>query len=472
MSQKALEPTPEGMHQLVDAVMARLVEHVASLGEQSASDTSRGAEVAARLAGPMPEGAVPLQDILGLLFDEAIPVGYNAAGPGYMGYIPGGGIFAAAVADLIADAINRYVGVWIAAPGLVQLETNVLRWFCEIVGYPPESMGFLTSGGSIANLSAVIAARSSRLGEQFLDGVAYWSDQTHHSIAKAASLAGVPRAHQRVIPTDARQRIDLGALEAAIEADKARGLRPFLVAGNAGTTNTGAIDDLGALAELSERHGLWFHADAAYGGFFALTDRGKGRLVGLDRADSITLDPHKGLFLPFGTGALLARDRRDLVAAFDHTSAYMPAYQDPTEHIDFCRISPELSRDFRGLRVWLPVQMAGAGAFREALDEKLDLIGVATDAVGRMPGVEVVAPPQLTVVAFRAVRPGLDGDALDDLNRRWMAGVNARGRVMLTGTVLDGRFVLRICILSFRTHAERVEMALEDLRSALDEVAP
>jgi aromatic-L-amino-acid decarboxylase len=241
-----------------------------------------------------------------------------------------------------------------------------------------------------------------------------------------------------------------------------------MIVASAGTTNTGAIDDLPRIAELAARHRLWLHVDAAYGGFFALTARGKRALAGLERADSITLDPHKSLFLPYGTGALVVRSAEKLRKAHALEASYMPPMQSDDDFTDFCDLGPELSRDFRGLRVWLPLKMHGAGVFREALDEKLELAASACEAVRAMPHVEIVAEPQLSLFAFR-VGPskGVTGKALDTLNRRVQKLVNARQRVFLTGTVVRGVFVLRVCVLSFRTHADRMEMFLEDLRGAL-----
>jgi aromatic-L-amino-acid decarboxylase len=192
----------------------------------------------------------------------------------------------------------------------------------------------------------------------------------------------------------------------------------------------------------------------------------------MERADSITLDPHKGLFLPYGTGSLLVRDGEALRRAHSVHADYLPPMQEDRDFVDFSQVSPELSRDFRGLRVWLPVKMHGIGAFRRALDEKLDLARWAADELRRIPGVEIVAEPQLSLLAFRVVRPGLDDAALDVVNRRVMESVNARRRVYLTHTIARGRFLIRICVLSFRTHMDRMQMAIEDLRAAIAEVDP
>jgi aromatic-L-amino-acid decarboxylase len=452
------------------AVLDRVADHVDSLEAQPAHDLDEHVALARSLAGPMPEHATSLDAVLTTLFDRAVPTSFNTAGPGYLAYIPGGGLLHAAVADFVADAVNRYTGVWLAAPGLVQLETNVLRWLTGMVGYPTTALGILTSGGSLANFSAIVAARSERLPERFLDGTLYVSDQVHHSVQKAARLAGFPSDAVRVIPSDRQFRMRLDQLQATVRRDRDDGRRPFLVVGSGGTTNTGAVDDLSALADVAERDHLWLHVDAAYGGFFALTERGRRALSGLERADSITLDPHKGMFLPYGTGALLVRNVATLRRSHATEGAYLPAMQDADDFVDYCQISPELSRPFRGLRLWLPLQLAGVGAFRAALDEKLDLARTAAEALRDMPGVEIVAEPELSTVAFRAVWPGLDAGETDARNRRLMDDVNRRRRVYLTGTTVNGQFLIRICVLSFRTHRDRIEQGLADIRVALEHV--
>jgi aromatic-L-amino-acid decarboxylase len=455
---------------MMDVALRHVAQHIDSLPNQAAHDVE-GAEALARaLAEPPPERGGSLADTLALLFDRAVPTSFNAAGPGYLAYIPGGGLLHAAVADFVADAVNRYTGVWLAAPGLVQLEVNVLRWLATIVGYPETALGILTSGGSLATFSAVVTARANRLPEDFLDGTLYVSDQAHHSVVKAATLAGFPLRNVRTVPTDERFRMRLDALAAAVTRDRARRYVPFLVVGSAGTTNTGAVDDLQGLAAFAKREGLWFHVDAAYGGFFAMTERGRRILDGLDRADSITLDPHKGLFLPYGTGSLLVRDREALRRAHATEGAYLPPMQDQGDFVDFCQISPELSRPYRGLRLWLPFKLVGLSAFRRALDEKLDLARAAAEGLKWIPGIEVVAEPELSTVAFRAVREGLGLEETNTLNRRLLDAANRRRRVYLTATTVNGRFLLRICVLSFRTHRDRIDQCLEDIAAAAREV--
>lgn len=466
-----LELSAEGFQALVDAAMVRLRAYVASIPSIASAPSSAGAALARELREGLPETGSPVEPLLALLFDRVIPSSFATPSPGYLAYIPGGGILHSAVADLIADATNRYVGVWAAGPGLAQIEANVVGWLAEIVGYPRAARGILTSGGSISNFSAIVTARRERLPEDFLSGILYASDQTHHSVRKAAMLAGFPERNVRVVETDGAFRMRLDRLESAIADDRSAGRTPFLVVGNAGTTNTGAVDDLAGLAEIARREGLWYHVDGAYGGFFAMTAEGRRRLAGIERSDSVILDPHKGLFLPYGTGCLLVRDGGALERAHALTADYLPAMQDAEEHVDFCQISPELSRDWRGLRVWLPMKMCGAAAFRRTLDEKLALAREAADAVRAMPGIEILAEPQLSIFAFRIAPRGRTSEEANRINRAFLEAVNARRRVHMTGTMLRGDFALRICVLSFRTHRDRIAMAIEDIRSALAEVA-
>ncbi len=467
--ERELELSPETMRRMIDAAAERVVDHLSGLAEQPAIDVEGGAELSRVLAEEPPESATSYDELLDLLFERVIPKTYNTAGPGYLAYIPGGGLYHAAVADFIADAVNRYVGVWLPSPGLVQLEVNVVRWFCRMVGYPEEALGFLTTGGSLANWTGLVTARRERLPEQFLDGTIYAGDQVHHAVVKSAVLAGFPAANVRLVPSDELFRVRLGPLGKAIREDRAAGKTPFLVVGSAGTTNTGAVDDLEALADLAAAENLWFHIDAAYGGFFALTERGRERLQGLERADSLVLDPHKGMFLPYGTGCLLVRDGAALHRTHHIVADYMPQFQADPDLVDFCEISPELSRDWRGLRVWLPLKMHGLGVFRAALDEKLDLTEWACSELEKLDGIEIVARPQLSVVAFRLAPRGLDREATNRLNRDFLERINARRRVFLTATTIDGRFILRICVLSFRTHRERMEQGLDDIRAARGE---
>jgi aromatic-L-amino-acid decarboxylase len=259
--------------------------------------------------------------------------------------------------------------------------------------------------------------------------------------------------------------MDVEALRRAIAEDRAAGRSPFAVVGSAGTTNTGAIDPLDAIADVAADEGLWLHVDAAYGGFFQLTDRGRQRFRGIERADSITLDPHKGMFLPYGTGALVVREGRKLRDAHHvGTSAYLQDLAADADIPNFAEYSAELSRDFRGLRVWFPLKLHGVSAFREALDEKLDLTEHLYEQLKADPNLEVPWAPDLTVVPFRL------RDGSDEANRALLAAINATGRVFLSSTVLEGRFTIRPCIVSHRTHRDRIVECIQIVRRAAAEI--
>jgi aromatic-L-amino-acid decarboxylase len=392
-----------------------------------------------------------------------IPRSFTASSPGYLAFIPAGGLFPAALADLIADGVNRFTGVWMAAPALVQLEANTLDWLRDWMQFPAGTRGLFTTGGSMANFNAIICARERHLGADIRSGVLYTSTQAHHSIAKSAKLAGIMPDRVRTVEVDDAFRMRIDALSAGVAADRQRGLKPFAVVSSAGTTNTGAVDPLDAIADLCAREGLWHHVDGAYGAFFHACDELRPLLVGLPRADSLTLDPHKGLFLPYGTGALLVRDGAALRAAHAATAGYLPAMPNADEFYDPSQHGPDLSRGFPGLRVWLSIKLYGAERIKAAIAEKRKLALAAAERIARLPGINMVAPPQLSLFAFHLRWPGATQPEEDQATRALLERVNARQRVMLTGCTAGGRFLARVCVLSFRTRQVHMDMCVEDV---------
>ncbi|HEV8420846.1 MAG TPA: aminotransferase class I/II-fold pyridoxal phosphate-dependent enzyme [Actinomycetota bacterium] len=457
-----LEPPGQEMRSMGERALELLIRFIEGLPSSPAIDLDGVDEVVDRLReAPLDQGR-PLSQILddvGLGAAKA----FNTTGPGYLAFIPGGGLYAAAVADFLACGLNRFVNVWHAAPAFAQIEWTIIRWLDDLFGLPEGSGGILTSGGSMANFSAIVTARRALLGEEFLDGTLYFSDQTHASVSKAAILAGFPGRCLRTVPTSPDLAVDVQALREMVQKDRADGLRPFFVVANAGTTNTGRVDPIAEIGAVAREEELWLHTDAAYGGFFQLTERGRGLFRGIESSDSITLDPHKGMFLPYGTGSLLVRDRRQLRDAHHVGAAYLQDLFPEGDIPNFADSSPELSRDFRGLRVWLPLQLHGVDAFRATLDEKLDLTSMLYEALRSSRGFELPWEPDLTVVPFR-YRPRT-GDP-EEFNRRLLERINASRRVFLSSTMIDGRFVLRVCIVSFRTHRDRIEEAIDIIRSS------
>jgi aromatic-L-amino-acid/L-tryptophan decarboxylase len=384
--------------------------------------------------------------------------GIATASPRFMGYVPGGGLFHSAIGDFLAAASNKYAGFAPAAPGAVRLENATTAWLARVIGFPATAAGTLTSGGSMANLSAIVAAREARDEEG--GGAVYMTRFAHHCIDKALRIAGRARAPRRLIATDERHRMRADALEEALERDAADGIRPWLVVASAGTVDTGAVDPLADIAELCERRGAWFHVDGAYGGLFMLCEEGRRVLAGIERADTAALDPHKTLFLPYGTGAVVARDGRVLLDAFSASADYIRPFAETEVGPSPGDLSPELTRHFRALRLWLPLQLAGVRAFRSAQSEKIALARYFHQRLSAMPGWEAGPAPDLSIVAFR-YRPG-KGDP-DAFNRRLLQRLQEEGRVFLSGTRIDGVDWLRCSILSFRTHLEHVDETLDVL---------
>jgi aromatic-L-amino-acid decarboxylase len=470
-----LELSQDQMRAMADAVVERCIQHIATSGQQPSCGDVDAAALCRAMREPAPEQGVGpggLDSLLDQLFRDWIPRSLTTIGPGYLAYIPGGGIYPAALADFIANTTNRFTGVWFAAPALVQLEANALDWLRGWMGFPPATRGLFTTGGSMATFNAIVCARERHLGAEIRRGTLYTSDQAHHSVMKAAKLAGIMADRVRAIASDDRYRLRMDALAEAIAADRRGGLTPFAVVSSAGTTNTGAVDPLDGIADLCAREGLWHHVDGAYGAFFYLCDELRPVLTGLSRADSLTLDPHKGMFLPYGTGALLVRDGAALRAAHEATAAYLPETPDPEDFYDPSQHGPELSRGFPGLRVWLSVKLYGAAAFRGAIAEKRALASGACERLARLPGVVIDAPPELSLFAFHLTWPGATRADEDAATRRLLDATTARGRVMITGCTAKGRYLGRVCVLSFRTHQFHIDALVEDVAAALADIVP
>lgn len=438
---------------------------VAELPARRAWDPRGGAREELLALG-LPEEPVSLERVLDLVAREVDGPGLQPASGGHLGYIPGGGIYPGALGDYIAAVTNRYAGVRYAGPGAVALENLLLRWLRDELGLPASAHGTLTSGGSIATLVAFVAARDARgvRAREVERGVVYVTAQAHHCVAKSLAIAGLGECVRRVVPIDERFRMDPRALAQLVRTDRAAGLAPFLLVATAGTTDTGAVDPLEALADVAAREGLWLHVDGAYGGAFVLVPELRARLAGIERADSLVVDPHKGLFLPYGTGAVLVRDARHLAPSHAHRGAYLQDVLDVEDEPSPADLSPELTRHFRGLRMWMPLLLFGLGPFRAALHEKHLLARLFHARAARL-GFEVGPEPDLSVALFRYVpRDGGDPDAF---NRRLLAAVLEDGRVFLSSTTIGGAFWLRVAILCFRTHRERVEHLLGVLERAV-----
>jgi len=402
------------------------------------------------------EAPKKLEDLLAILKQEVDVAGINSASGKHMGYIPGGGLWTGALGDMIAAASNRYAGIAFSSPGAVEIENQLIRWLCSLVGYPPEAHGNLTSGGSIGNLIAIKAARDQFQinSSNVKTSVIYFSEHVHHCIHKALHMTGLHEAVLRHIPVNTRYELDTSVLQKQIESDLTQGLNPFMVVATAGTTNTGTIDPLEEIAALCKNHHLWFHVDAAYGGFFMLVDDIKEKFKGIELSDSVVMDPHKTLFIPYGSGVVLLRDKQTLLNSNARKAAYLTDAYGLAE-IDPADCGPELTRHFRGMRMWLPLHLHGLAPFKASLEEKLLLCRYFYEKIRGL-GFETGPSPDLSVAIFR-----IADDRDNRLNEKLIHALHQDGRVFLSSTTIGGKLWIRCAVVSFRTHLEEIDNALK-----------
>ena len=409
-----------------------------------------------------------LQEILSIYAKEVAVKGINAASGGHLGYIPGGGIYTSALADYLADVTNEYSGMYFASPGAVTMENELIDWMKSIFGFPESTIGNLTSGGSIATLIALTSARDKYeiKNSKIEKSVIYLSQQVHHCINKALRIIGLEDVIIRHIELDDNSRIISEDLINKIEADKAVGLNPFLIIASSGTTDTGAIDPLQAIGEIAKIYNLWYHVDAAYGGFFILTKTKKDAFKGIDLADSLVIDPHKGLFLPYGLGAVLVKDKASVYHSHHYRANYMQDAIGDSMPVNPADVSPELTKHFRGLRLWLPLQLYGVEPFVACLEEKLLLTTYFRERLLEI-GFKIGPEPDLSVSYFWYPSKTVDENVF---NEKLMQEIHNDGEVFLSSTVIKGKFVIRLAILSFRTKLHTIDKAITMIDKARKEV--
>ena len=453
-----LDLDADAMRRLGYRVTDTIAEHLSTLRAQRVLDTLPRRATERLIAAPPPAAGSDIDALLAFLRERVFAHAAREPHPGFIAYVPSCPTFPAALGDWLATGYNFFAGVWPVAAGPNQIEVLVLDWFRAWLGMPNGSGGLLTTGGSAANLTAMIAARHAVVGDdasRIARLTVYASDQTHSSAIRAAWVAGVPRPNVRLLACDAAFRLPVDRLADAIARDRAQGLIPLMIVANGGTTNTGAVDPLGPLADLAAREGIWLHVDAAYGGFSVLADDGRRALAGIERADSVTLDPHKWLYVPFECGCVMAREPKRLKAAFQIYPDYLKDAESDGDEINFADYGEQLTRYARALKVWLSVSYFGTDALRAAISYSLSLAAHAEALVRREGDLEVLAPATLGILCFRAHPAGTnDAAALDALNERINAAVNAGGRFFISSTRIRGALSLRICPIGFRTTRE------------------
>ena len=452
----------ETMRRLGYQTVDMLVDRLSAVAEGPVIRRADRPEMERRLREPPPEVAQGFDEILGRLGTDVLPFASVTGHPRYFAFIPGCPTWPASLGDLIASVSNIENSSWLESAGPSELELVVLDWFKEWIGYPAEAEGVLVSGGSAANMTALACAREALLGAMSERVVAYVSDQAHSSVARAARVLGFRPEQVRVLPTDERFRMRPDALVDAMDADLRVGLRPLFVSASAGSTNTGAVDPLPELAEICKEKGAWLHVDGAYGGFAALTGRGRRLLQGIERADSVTLDPHKWLYQPFECGCLLVRQGHYLREAFEITPDYLKDTEVLAREVNFADRGVQLSRMCRALKLWVSLKYFGVAAFRTAIDRSLDLAREAQARIENSGELELLVPATLGVVCFRRRFESVDDeDELARLNAGLVEGLTASDEGHISSTRLRGRYALRMCVLNHTSTSDDVHCVLD-----------
>jgi glutamate/tyrosine decarboxylase-like PLP-dependent enzyme len=466
MPASTLEMSRDDMRALGYQVVDLLVEHFATLKDQPVRGWASRADLEARFREPAPEGPSDPAAVLARLERDLIPFFTRVNHPRHFAFIPIPSNFVGAMADALVAGLTPFAGTWFAGSGPAEIELVTIDWLCRACGLPAEAGGLFVSGGSVANLTALGAARHARLevrGERTAGAVLYFSDQTHSSVERALAVLGFRADQMRKIPADDRFRLPLPRLEEEIAADRAAGRIPFCVIANAGTTNTGAVDPLPELAALCRREDLWLHADGAYGAAAVVCDRGRRALGGIEQVDSLSLDPHKWLFQPIECGCVMVRDRRLLHDTYTVHPEYLQDVHSDAEAVNFCDYGIQLSRSFRALKLWMTIQVFGMEHLRAAVDRGF-VLAMAAEALLRAGGPwEVINPAEMGIVSFRFTAPGLSEEALDALQIEIAERQRAEGFALLTTTRLHGRNALRLCTINPRITEDDLRQTIEDL---------
>jgi glutamate/tyrosine decarboxylase-like PLP-dependent enzyme len=450
-SNAGLSLPEERMRELGYRVVDLVIDHLARIRDEPAARRGAPRDLEALLREPIPEHGSDPRDVLDRVMRDVLPWTARVDHPRFFAFVPSPGNYVGFLADALASGFNVFAGTWLGASGPAMVELVTVEWLRDLCGLPQGSGGLFVSGGSIANLTALAVARDARLAGRMADGVAYASDQTHSSVTRALRVLGFESGQLRLLESDREYRLPRKALERAIAEDRAAGRLPFCVVANAGTTNTGAVDPLGQLAQLCAVEGLWLHVDAAYGGGALLSARGRLELAGIERADSLVLDPHKWLFQPIEIGCVLVRDGRLMADVFHTRPDYLRDVHRAGEEVHFADLGIQLTRSFRALKLWMSLQVFGLATFRAAVDRGIENAELAERHLAASGLWRIVAPARLGTVAFGWAPAGIDDDEADRVTRDLVEASLADGWAFLSSTMLRSRPVLRLCALNPRT---------------------
>lgn len=457
------------MQALGGQALELVIRHFETNRENPVAVTLSRQQTEQMLRTPLPEMATPVAELVELLARDVFPNALKSDHPRFYAFVPSPTNFVSVIGDLLISGHNLFAGHWMAASAAGQIEINVIDWLNELVGFPTKAGGgILVSGGSMANLSAIATAREAKLGGPNDKAVVYCSDQTHSSMAKGLRILGFRPEQKRTIATDDRFRLSVPALEAAIAADRAAGLLPFCVVANGGTTNAGAVDPLGPLADVCARENLWLHVDGAYGAAAVITERGRAALAGIERADSITLDPHKWLFQPYELGCLLVRDSTTVQRAFrvedeDHADYLEDVTRWVQNDVNFFECGIQLTRSFKALKLWLSLRAFGLGEFRRAIEVGFDMADHAERTLRAAGTWEIVTPSQMGVVTFRWRDDSKSAAQIDAITKGTVDLMRADGYALVMSTSLNRRPVLRLCPINPATNSDEIEETIRRL---------
>jgi aromatic-L-amino-acid decarboxylase len=471
-----LQLTPEEMRAAGARALDIVIRHFETNRDKPVSRTLSRAETEQLYRTPLPEKGTPVNELFDLLEREIFLNSFHTDHPRFYAFVPSPSNYVSVMGDLLTSAHNLFAGHWMASSAAGQIEINVLDWLCEIVGYGAGSGGIFVSGGSMANLSAIAAAREAQLGGPNESAVVYCSNQTHSSLTKALRVLGFHAKQRRLVETDSQFRLSVPALEAGIRDDRAAGRVPFCVVANGGTTNTGAVDPMHAIADLCERENLWLHVDGAYGAASVITERGRAALDGLARADSVTIDPHKWLFQPYELGCLLVKDSTVLRRAFrieedDHADYLNDVLRHVQQDVNFMQHGVELTRSFKALKLWLSLRAFGLAEFRRAIDVGFDMAEHAERRLREDSRWEIVTPAQMGIVTFRWRDASKNESELDAIVSKTADAMRLDGYALVLSTALHGRNTLRLCPIHPGTNTAEIDETVKRLTAFASEAA-
>jgi aromatic-L-amino-acid/L-tryptophan decarboxylase len=462
-----LEPSADEIREWSNSVTQFMIDYLAGLRDRPVYRQTSSREIRSGLDSKLPIKGTDLDSLLKVFRETIVPFSRQNAHPRMFGYVQSPGTPIGAFADLLASTLNANLTIWRSAPAPVELERVTIDWIRQILGFGPEAGGLFVSGGSMANLAAVAAARQTKQ-HSFGRLRLYASSATHFSIIKAAVLLGIGRQNVQHVAVDECFRMRVDDLVAKITADLDAGYVPFCVVGNAGTVDTGAVDPLREIRDVANRFQLWMHVDGSYGAFAILADSARKLFAGLEQADSIALDPHKWLYLPVDVGCVIYRDPEAARAAFAHEAEYTRMFGEEADEAFVCwDYGPELSRRFRALKVWMLLKGVGLDRLSDAIESNLACARYLEAMVQASDDFEMVAPVELSIFCFRHVPTQLRNEStqqIDAFNERLLVALQQDGSSYVSNTMLGGRFALRGCVLNYRTTLRDMEILLDDLR--------